>query len=89
MTRSLAKQPRQSLVAGDCIQEITPTSLVLKDDTPRDKYEEIGAQLGRAESGINWFLGDWLAFGERKWGELKATVEEVGLNYGTCRNSPF
>ena len=33
------------------------------------------------ESGINFFIGDWLAFGERKWGELKETAERLGLKY--------
>ena len=61
---------------------------MLKEDTPRDRYEEIGAQLARAESGINWFLGDWYLFGERKWGDLEKTAKVFGLTVSklkTCR----
>jgi N6-adenosine-specific RNA methylase IME4 len=35
-----------------------------------------------------WWLGDWLRFGERKWGEqYKEAVDVTGYEYGTLRNA--
>ena len=50
--------------------KITPTGLVLPDDLEYDNWIQVGETLKLIESGVQWWIGDWLAFGERKYGEM-------------------
>jgi hypothetical protein len=34
--------------------------------------DEVGLSLARAESGLQWRIGDWLNYGERKYGDIVA-----------------
>src|SRR5207302_6703847 len=34
-----------------------------------------GLMLGKIELGVSWWLGDWWAFGEHRYGDRKALVE--------------
>jgi hypothetical protein len=48
-----------------------------------------GALLGKIERSVSWWLGDWWAFGEARYGERKAIVEAEdweGPVYQTCRD---
>lgn len=53
-----------------------------------DQWQELGAILAHLESGIQWLIGDWLAYGEGKsaeWGEkYVAAMAATGLAYATC-----
>jgi hypothetical protein len=42
-----------------------------------EQYEAIGTLLGRASAAIRWAVGDWLAFGEDRFGELAAQAAET------------
>ncbi|MBU1480031.1 MAG: hypothetical protein KJ694_22140 [Gammaproteobacteria bacterium] len=37
-----------------------------------DDWDAIGQQLGQVERAIRWLIGDWLNYGERRWGETYA-----------------
>jgi len=73
---------------------MTQTSLVLPPDLSFEDYTEVGEFLFRLKAQreaeldtINWFIGDWLQFGEHKWGERYAqAVTETGLAYQTLAN---
>lgn len=73
---------------------MTPTALVLPPDLSFEDWEGIGeflfwskAQKEAELDTVNWFIGDWLRFGERKWGERYAqAVIETGLAYQTLAN---
>jgi hypothetical protein len=44
-----------------------------------------GALLGKIERSVSWWLGDWWAFGEARYGERKAIVDAEdweGLGFG-------
>lgn len=66
----------------------TPTGLVF-DEKAKPTYEqwaELGETLTRAEKCIGFAIGDWINFGQKKWGErYKDALQITGLDYGTLR----
>jgi hypothetical protein len=65
------------LVALPPSAKMTRVSLVIPDDTTYEEWEEIGKQLRHMEGAIQWAVGDWLNFGERKYGEKYAQAVEI------------
>lgn len=66
----------------------TPTRLVLPDTLARDQWLELGHTIRKCESGLMWWLGDWLCFGEkRKWGEKYSEAVRLGFDYGLAANA--
>lgn len=54
-----------------------PTRLELDEDIEFEQWERIGEFLWTLEEGVQWWLGDWLNFGERKYGETYAQAAAV------------
>jgi hypothetical protein len=48
------------------------TSLTLPDSLEYEKWEAIGRQLKLMSRSVMWWIGDWLCFGEHKYGETYA-----------------
>lgn len=46
----------------------SPTGLDLPDDLSFDEWQGIGQSFGVALQAAAWCIGDWLVYGERKWG---------------------
>ncbi len=46
----------------------TPTGLDLDNDLSFEEWEAIAASFGTALQTAAWCIGDWLVYGERKWG---------------------
>lgn len=66
---------------------MTTTGLVATGDPTYTDWSECGEWLKRAEKAVGFWIGDWLNYGERKWGEMYAqAMEETGLDYQTLRN---
>jgi hypothetical protein len=65
----------------------TPLGLVLSEGLSFEEWSKIGVTLGTIESGINWWIGDWLNYGERAYGEkyTQATLE-TGRDRDTLAN---
>ena len=64
--------------------KITKTGLKFSESLAFEEWQEIGKQLQRIHGSIQWWIGDWLNFGERKYGEMYAqAIEETGLDYST------
>src|SRR5690242_18845623 len=57
--------------------ELTATGLVLPEDLSFDQWQRIGDVLKRMEKSVQWWIGDWLRFGERKYGEMYSQALEV------------
>lgn len=76
------------------------TGLTLTDPTMQyESWESLGRFFGRIERSTNWWVGDWLIFGEAVFGEaaaqgVEATTAEryseaeriTGLSHGTLMN---
>lgn len=70
--------------------KITRTGWQLPSDLSEDEWRASGLALGKVESGVSWWLGDWWAFGEHRYGDRKALVESDdwdGPSYQTCREA--
>ena len=64
------------------------TSLTLPKNLSFEDWEGIGKQLQHIEGSVQWWIGDWLNYGEHAWGEMyaQAVNEEQG---NTWRNYKF
>ena len=52
-------------------------------------WAAVGRRLVRCDQVLKWWLGDWAAFGLRKYGQLKEFAEANGINYGGLRNLAY
>lgn len=65
-------------------QWLTETGLNLPSNLKYEHWEAIGQQLRTMERSVQWWIGDWLNYGERRWGEKYAqAVLETGKSYST------
>jgi len=54
---------------------------------PFESWSALGAKLGGYSNATAWWLGDWLAFGQMKYGRrYKEAIAATGLEYQTLRN---
>ena len=81
-----AVQQQSALEAAGAV--ITEVSLDLSDpDLDWDDYERLGTFLGSMNRACSWWVGDFILFGERIYGELYAQIEEaLGLAPQTLAN---
>jgi 16S rRNA G966 N2-methylase RsmD len=66
------------------------TALILDDAITEEQWQEVGRLLGRMDSGVMWWWGDWWRFGKgRDWmhGEGRDWADAHGINYGTVMNA--
>jgi hypothetical protein len=62
-------------------------SLPLDPDLPYDRWATMGRALGLMDRAGRWWIGDWLNYGEQRYGERHAqALDDTGLAYGTLRN---
>jgi hypothetical protein len=47
----------------------TPTGLLLAKDLTFEEWNAIGSSFGTALQSAAWCIGDWMVYGERKWGK--------------------
>lgn len=72
--------------AGDGI-EITAKGLVLNSDMDVENWLDLGYTLAGLRRAFTWCIGDWLNYGEFRYGEMYAQGEAVtGLNPDYLRN---
>jgi hypothetical protein len=67
----------------------TPIELALPEQMTLEEWAAIGRKLCRTGQVMQWWLGDWAAFGLRKYGRLKEFAEANNLNYGALRNLAY
>ena len=48
--------------------ETTPTGLILSKDLTFEEWSAIAGNFGKALQTAAWCIGDWMVYGERKWG---------------------
>jgi N6-adenosine-specific RNA methylase IME4 len=66
---------------------VSTTALSLPDDLSYEDWERVGETLGRIGRAHQWWLGDWLNFGEAAYGEkYTQAINETGYEYGPLRN---
>jgi hypothetical protein len=95
-TRELV-EPEKSQSANtaallDLIQagQLREVALELPQSLSVNDWQRIGHALGQVENAFTWWIGDWWAFGEHKYGDRKALLESeawTGPSFGTCANA--
>lgn len=65
----------------------------LPDNLTYDEWWAIGELLQQMERSVQWWLGDWWRYGERRYGEMSsqatkdAIKDKTGYTYGTVMNA--
>ena len=62
----------------------------LPEDLSESEWRSAGELLGKVEHSVSWWIGDWWAFGNAKYGQRKAVVEAEdwdGPAFQTCVNA--
>lgn len=85
-----------SLTLADPTDDTLPPSIFgdvhldVPDGIPFETWQELGVRLQRFERSSPWWIGDWMAYGEHKWGEKFAqAIELSGLDASTLSNRQF
>jgi hypothetical protein len=91
MTPDLVPFTRETLepiaVLGDA-GVLTATSMELHEKISYEQYEALGTALGAFDRACRWWVGDWLAYGERTYDSDRyaQAAEHTGLNYQLLRD---
>jgi hypothetical protein len=55
-----------------------------------EEWKECGSKLREVEKSIQWAIGDWLNYGERRYGEkYREAMEVTGLTYQTLADAKW
>lgn len=66
---------------------VSPVGMRFDPRLPFDQWRQLGARIGMRANASLWWLGDWLAFGQEKYGRrYRDAVALTGLDYKTLRN---
>ena len=67
--------------------EFTPTGLVVKGEPAFDVWQAVGQKLQQIEAAVQWWIGDWLNYGEQAFGEdFAQAVEETAYTDRSLAN---
>jgi hypothetical protein len=81
-----ASRPGNGDGGGSAVRS-TRTGACFHPLLPYTAWQELGAKLGTYSNATSWWLGDWLAFGQLKYGRrYKDAIAATGLDYQTLRN---
>lgn len=70
--------------------KLTETALVIQKDISFDEWMQIGAFLKQVNKCVLWWLGDWLNFGEHKYGEkYSQALDETDYSYSGLSNAAW
>lgn len=66
------------------------TGLIFNSYVPFEEWEEIGKNLRLVDGAIHWWIGDWLNYGEKNYGETYAqALDTVDYEEKTLRNDKY
>ncbi len=69
---------------------LTKTGLIAENDPCFEEWQALGPTLNHIGGAVHWWIGDWLNFGEHKWGEKYVqAVGETGFDYITLANDAW
>lgn len=65
---------------------LRPTGIEFHGDLSREEWNALGEKLSSVGKSIGFMIGDWINYGEKRYGEIKDIEKLTGLDYGTLRN---
>ncbi len=70
--------------------EFGPLGLTFHRDIEYGAWERLGKALQYMDSAVHWWIGDWIRYGERRWGEIYSqALEETPFKYDTLRHDVY
>ena len=76
-----------TLAINDPKFAIKPTGIEFLEELSYDEWDALGQKLAPVGKTIGFIIGDWINYGEKRWGDkYEAALERTGLEYGTLRN---
>lgn len=67
--------------------EIQPYGLEVKGSPTFEEWLKYGETLNRIRKAVQWAIGDWINYGERRWGEkYSQAMDDTLLDIHTLRN---
>lgn len=69
---------------------IKSTGLDIEHGMSIEQWLEVGDQLKRIETGIQWWIGDWINYGEKEYGEkYSQALDSTDYTRGSLRNISY
>src|SRR5690606_32519917 len=66
---------------------LTSTGLAFERDLNFEEWERAGSEIFRVQQAWQWWVGDWINYGERKYGETyKAAIAVTGRSSQSLMN---
>ena len=91
MSAAIIQRPKSDLSILDvpgC--QFTATSLTIQPGLAFDDWQDLGVRLRRACQGVQFWLGDWIRYGQASYGDkYSKAVEMTGLKYESLANDVY
>ena len=79
-----------TLAISDPKFSITLTGIEFHDDLSFDEWEALGQQLAPVGKSIGFIIGDWINYGEKRWGDkYEEAIKRTGMAYQTLRDFAY
>ena len=76
------------VLAKNC--EVTKTQLTINEGTSIEDWLSIGELLKSIKGSVQFWLGDWLRYGERHYGEMYSqALDTTAYEYGTLKDAKW
>ena len=67
--------------------QVSAVAWVAREELDRNAWESAGRKLGAIGRGTQWWIGDWIRYGNARWGEKYTKAAEItGYDVGSLRN---
>lgn len=87
MSKAIGKRDPRDIAFGGIT--LTAVGLIVDKKTTFEDWQSVGPYLERCESGVQWWIGDWLNYGDGKpeWGEgYEQAISMFNRDYDTIRD---
>lgn len=82
---SVAGNPAQARPQG-----VTPVAWVPKEELDANEWATVGRRIGAVGRCVQWLLGDWIAYGNEKFGERYSRASKItGYDTQTLMNMVY
>lgn len=68
---------------------VGPNWLTLPEDISFQEWEKVGSRISMVGESMQWWIGDWANFGDRKWGDLPSIAARLGISYALVRDAAW